>query len=436
MTTKELIQKAEQCLINGQIAQATNYLEDIPLNKVPRSEMAKTARVFRRIGMVDPALHILHPIVRPSAPLKKAATSQELLEYALCLQHVGAIDEACEVLESVPFQKAPQALLYKTVFRFAEWDYRRGIHHLIRLINLCPRDSYLNRLAQLHLATAFVAEEKYEEAATILSELQEATSLKGEYMIFCNSLEVSAQVAIYTKNFAAAEACLSEAAAILESARALDPMWVSKWRAILQAYSQNDVTALAPARQKAKAKHSWETLRELDLVASNITKDEPTILKLFFGTAFPGFRRRLAKEFGEMPVNVAYVQKDGVYTTKKFHDPIQLNKDLTGELSPGTVPHKLLVTLLADTYAGLRVGQLFNRIYPNEHFHPDTSAERVQAAARQLHKCMKSQLPGLQIVLENGFYKLDFSKFEGCIEIPKTLSMGAVERPAKNAAYK
>lgn len=436
MTIKDIIHKAEECLINGQLTEATNYLEDIPLNTIPRAEMAKTAKLFRRIGMVDPALHILHPIVRPKTPLKKPATSQELVEYALCLKDVGAIDEACELLESVSLKKAPEALLYKTVFRFAEWDYRRGIHHLIRLINLCPRDSYLNRLAQLHLATAFVAEEKYEEAATVLAELQESTSLKGEYLMFCNSLEISAQVAIYTQNFPAAEACLSEAAAVLESARALDSMWVTKWRAILNAYMKNDVNALAAARQKANAKHQWEKVRELDLVACKIENNESLMLKLYFGTAFPGFRRRLEKEFGEMPVETAYVQKDGVYTTKKFHDPINIQKDLKGDLSPNSLPHKMLVTLLADTYRGLRVGQLFSRVFPGQQYHPDHSMESVQAVARQLYKAMKSQLPGLQITFEDGFYKLDFSKFEGCIEIPKTMAFGKVEKSSKKASAK
>lgn len=422
--------------MNGQLVAATNYLEEIPLNKVPRSQMAKTAKIFRRIGMVEPALHILHPIVRAKNKLNTPATSRELIEYALCLQHVGAIDEACEILEAVSLKKSPEALLYKTVFRFAEWDYRRGIHHLIRLINLCPRDSYLNRLAQLNLATAFVAEDKYEEAATMLTELQEATSLKGEYMIFCNSLEVSAQVAIFTQNFTAAESYLSEAAAILESARALDPLWVTKWRSILHAYSKQDVTALAPARHKATAQQQWETLRELDLVSCKISHNESLILKLFFGTAFPGFRRRLNKEFGEMPVDTAYVQKDGVYTTKKFNDPIRLNKDLKGDLAPSTTAHRMLVTLLADTYRGLRVGQLFSRMFPGEYYHPDKSPERVQAAARQLYKTMKSQLPGLQISFEDGFYKLDFSKFEGSIEIPKTLSIDTAEKSGKKAAGK
>lgn len=436
MTINDLIYKAEECLINGHVAEASNYLEEIPLNKIPRADMARTAKIFRRIGMVDPALHILHPIVRAKNKLSKPATSQELVEYALCLQQVGAIDEACALLETVSLKKAPEALLYKTVFRFAEWDYRRGIHHLIRLINLCPRDSYLNRLAQLNLAIAFVAEEKYEEASTVLVELQESTSLKGEYMIFCNSLEISAQVAIYTKNFAAAESYLSEAAAILESARALDPMWVSKWRAIINAYTKNDVTALDAARKKAATKHEWEALRELDLVASKITEDESITLKLFFGTAFPGFRRRLAKEFGEMTVDTAYVQKGGVYTTNKFQNPIRIQKDLKGNFSPSTAAHKMFVTLLSDTYRGLRVGQIFSRIFPGENYHPDSSPERVQATARQLFKAMKSQLPGLQITFEEGFYKLDFSKFEGVIEIPKNLSVSTAEKPSKKVAGK
>ncbi|MCC6138838.1 MAG: hypothetical protein IT287_09405 [Bdellovibrionaceae bacterium] len=419
--SKEIIrqlQSIENQIISGNLPEAKNHLLRIPNHKIPRDLVAKTAQLFRRVGAVESALQILLPLVRPKAQSSALASWEEIIEYAICLKRLGCTEEACEFLKSVPVEDAPEALLYKTLFRFSEWDYRGGVRQLLKVINSCPRDSYLNRLAQLHLASAFIAEEKFSEAEIVLSELRESSSLNGESFLFFNSLEISAKAAILMGSFKQAEQCLNEADVIAKSFKAFDAFWLLKWRSILNAFTNKDTSLLEPARREARANFHWEALRELDFYSCKIQRDENTYLKLFFGTAYPGYRRSLVRDFGEPNATNAFLSQNGVYSTQE-QNSINVFKDFDGELSPGGAPHQLLLVLLTDTYRGLRTGQIHNYIFPEETYSPTESAERVEHVVHRLRKLMVAHLPGLQINHENEVYRLDFTHFKQVLKIPK-----------------
>lgn len=414
------LNQAEDYVLNGRLSEAGNQLRKIALNKIPREEFARAAQLFRRVGAFDSALQLLMPIVRPNEKNVEPATPEEIVECAVCLQRVGAVDEACALLDSVPADQAPESLLYRTIFRFGEWDYRGGVHHLLRLINLSARDSYLNRLAQFHLASAFVVEGKFQEAETLLSELREATSLKGEYLMFYNCLELSTQVAVLTKNFARAEECLKEAEVVLNGKKTVDGFWILKWRSIMNAYFKKDIALLEPARKEALVKRQWEVLRELDFASCKIQRDENILNKLYFGSSFPGYRRILAKEFGEPAAAHTYIQKDGRYVTSAAN-AISIFTEKGMPVGFNKSAYNLLVMLLSDTYRGVRAGQLHSKLFGGEMFHPVTSTEQVQKLVAEARPVLEKLMPGVQIAHEDGSYKLDFSRFQGSLEVPKNL---------------
>lgn len=415
--TKSL-QRIEDHILTGNTAEAKNSLLRIPIHKVPRVNIAKMAQLFRRVGSVESALQILLPFVRPKAQSNLLASWEEIIEYAICLKRVGCTEEACEFLKSVPVEDAPEALFYKTLFRFSEWEFRGGVRQLLKVINSCPRDSYLNRLAQLHLASAFIAEEKYSEAEIVLNELRESSSLKGESFLFFTSLEVSTKAAVLMGNFKQAEQCLNEADMISKNFKNFDGFWVLKWRSILNAFLAKDVSALEPARREAQAKCHWEALRELDFYSCKILFDENTYLKLYFGTAYPGYRRWLNRDFTAPVPSHAYLGQNGTYSTQE-QNAINVFKDFDGELSPGGAPHHLLLVLLTDTYRGLRTGQLHSYLNPEETFNPTESTQQIEHVVHRLRKLMVNHLPGLQVTHENDVYRLDFSNFTGVLKIPK-----------------
>jgi len=414
---KDLLKQAEELIVAGRAPEAAKVLTKIEAGKLPRAEIVRASKLFRWVGAADQGLRLLLPIVRPKARLLQEATPQEKAECAITLQRLGSLEEACELLEEVDENVVPEALLYRTVFRFSEWDYRGGIAHLLRLTTLAPKDSYLYRLAQLNLASAFVYEEKYTEAETLLHELRNTTSEKGEQVLFCNALEISAQVAVFTGNLKRADECLTEAEKVLAGAKTLDKLWLVKWRAILSAYQNNDVKELNAARAEAIAKRHWETLRELDFVTCKIKPDENILRRLYFGTQFDGYRRRLARNFALPTQTHAAVHKDSIYKEAKGKD-LKMFADLDGDLKPGELPHLLLVLLISDAYRSLRSGQLHSRLFPGDYFNPYSSLDRVHQIVKRTRKALDKQIPGLEITHDDGVYRLDFSKLSRSIEIP------------------
>lgn len=417
------LDQAEECALSGRLSEAASLLRKIAIDKIPRAEAARAAQLYRRVGMFESALVLLLPIVRPKEKAKAAATPIETVECAVNLQRAGAIEEAFALLDSVPPEQCPESLLYKTILRFGEWDFRGGVHNLLKLINITPRDSYLNRLAQYHLAGAFILEGKFQEAETILSELREITSQKGEGLMFFNTLELSTQAAVLTKNFAKAEQCLAEGEAFVAKAPSVDSFWILKWRSILSAYFKKNISLLEPAKKAAAIKRQWETLRELDFASCKIERNEALITKLYFGSNYPGYRRILAKEFGEPTAPVAYVKNGGTYSLEASA-PIFTHDQIAKGL--GKMGYNLLVLLLSDSYRGLRAGQIHNRLFAGEAYQPVESLEKVQKLVLETRTAFDKQLNGIQIAFNEGSYKLDFSRFEGCLESPKVLPRLAI----------
>jgi len=420
---KLLLEQAEERIISGQIPEAATLLSKISLNKIPRAEHVRASRLFRRTGAFDLSLRLLLPVVRPKAAILQPATPEEIAECAIALQRSGSLEEACELLEKVSPADVPEALLYKSIFRFSEWDYRGGVKHLLQLLNVCERGSYLQRLAQLNLASAFVVEESFQEAEALLSDLRASTSERGEYLMFCNSLEVSAQVAIFTGDYAKAEEFLTQAEAVVKGAKTLDALWVMKWRAIAQAFRQKSTAPLVKARAQAVEARHWETVRELDFASCKVKFDAEVYRRLYFGTQFPAYRRRLVKAFGEPAENVAFVHEGGEYRTEG-KKALNLFRDLQDELSPGDLPHLLFMFLISDAYRNWRSGQIHSKIFPGEYFNPYTSLDRVHQVVTRLRKAMVQQIPGIDIFNDNGIYKLDLSGLKNPIEIPKELPVG------------
>lgn len=427
------LNQAEECAIAGRLSEAASLLRKISIEKIPRDEAARAAQLFRRVGMFESALLLLLPIVRPKEKMSAPATAIETVECAVNLQRAGAIEEAFALLDSVPPELCPESLLYKTILRFNEWDFRGGVHNLLRLINITPRDSYLNRLAQFHLASAFILEGKFQEAETILSELREITSQKGEGLMFFNTLELSTQAAVLTKNFSKAEQCLAEGEAFSQKAPSVDRFWILKWRSILEAYFKKDVSLLEPAKKAAAIKKQWEVVRELDFASCKIERNDNLVTKLFFGSNYPGYRRVLTKEFGEPSAVVAYLQKGGSYSLD-HSAPVFNHAQIAPAL--GKMAYNLLVLLLSDSYRGMRAGQLHNRLFLGEAYLPVQSLEKVQKLVLETRTVFDKQLAGLQIAFNDGSYRLDFSRFEGSLEVPKVLPHLAITDKRESVSKK
>lgn len=414
-----LLNQAEECIISGQIREAGELLKRLRSKQIPRKDVCRAAQLYRRVGWVEQGLRLLMPIVRPKANLIQSASPEERAEFAVGLQFAGSLEEARQILNGISESEVPEVLLYKAIFRFPEWDYAQAIPDLNRLIQISPPDSYLEQVARLNLAAALVVEEKFADAEPILDDLTRKTAERGQYLLHCNSLEISAQAAIFSGDFSRAEQLLTKAESVLTGIKTFDRLWLIKWRAILQAMLNEDPLLLRSARVEADRRLHWETSRELDFVACKIRPNESLLLKLYFGSRAVAYRKRLERHFHLPDLNRVYVGRNGEFQAAEPQKFVRCFQDLQDELSPGDLPHLLLIQLLSDTYSGARSGEIHSRLFPKQFFNPYTSLDRVHHVVQRLREMLTMQIPGLTLRSDGGFYRLDFSALETPIEIPR-----------------
>jgi hypothetical protein len=414
---EDLLKRAEERIVAGQIRQAAEVLDKIKPTSVARNYLCRVAQLLRRVGSYDAALRLLMPIVRPKAKLVNPASNAEKAEYAICLQRFGSLEEARDLLNEIPEDAVPDALLYKAIFHFPNWEYAEAVPHLERLIAITAKGSYLHQVGCLNLSAALVTAEKYQEAESVLSELRQATADAGRLLLFCNALEVSAQAAIFSGRFAMARDFLNSAESVLSGVKTFDRLWLIKWRAILNAIENKEPAFLAPAREEAKLKQHWETHRELDFISCKIRYDADLARKLYYGSAAPRYRERIARHI-EIPSSPhIYVLKDREYRSEA-EGAVHCMKDLTGQLSAGDLPNLVLLNLLSDAYRGLRSGQIHSRLFPGDFFNPYTSLDRVHQVIKRVRTEAEEQIKGLEIEHVDGVYSLDLTALKTPIEIP------------------
>ncbi len=412
---KSLLDGAEELIIQGRIKEAGLALSQLETERLPRSQIARTAGLLRRTGRTEDALRLLTPVVRPEARLVNPATQSEILEYAIGLQKNGSVDEARELLAQVDPIDKHEVLLYRAIFHFPDWEYDKAIPHLQELLRLESPDSYLHQVAQLNLAAALVTVEDYAAAAPILKRLRQETAARGHSLLHCNALEVAAQAAIFARDFKSANDCLTNAESILTGVKTFEHLWLVKWRSVLSALETRKPEHLDVAYEEARRKNHWETLRELDFVRCQITHDPQLALKIYYGSAAKAYRERVKRHVHVPSVDRLFIGRDFSFyadTPASKH----LLFDFAGQLSPGKLPHVILMNLCSDAYREFRPGQLYSRLFPREHFNPYTSPDRLHQLMKRLRSELKQQMPGARLIHANGYYKVDLNDLSFCLE--------------------
>jgi hypothetical protein len=229
-------------------------------------------------------------------------------------------------------------------------------------------------------------------------------------------LEVAAQSALFTSRFTAAEDYLNRAEQALSGVKTFERLWLIKWRAAIEAFKSQDASKLAPARAEAGLKNHWETFRELDFLSCKTAYDPALARKLYFGSAAPAYRARLERHF-EIPRSPRVFITQGFNYTADAGSSIHFLNGFDGALSPGDLPHLVLMVLLSDAYRSLRSGQLHSRLFPGDYYNPFTSLDRVHQVMKRARTEIAAQWPGADIVHTGGVYRLDLSNVDKAVEI-------------------
>lgn len=418
------LEHIEALVREGDAARARRALEAISRGEIPRDGLARHAALARRAGLVALAVRWLRPYVRPAPRRPERPTDAEAIEYAASLIRLGATSEAMRLLDSFPPERHPQAGFERAAAYIVEWRYADAIPLLQAYVRSPDVSGYQRLVGKVNLAAACVHEQQLERAGYLLRELLFETSVRRHALLLSSALKLAAISFIAQRDFHRAETFLSRCAVDPEG-KALDTLFVRKWRAVAALVGRPDGaderSAMHAVSAEARRLGHWETCRDCDRLVAIHAGDEALLLRVFFGTPYEAFRGRLLAEFGR-PVSLpeSYLWAPP-YEGRKLELDAYAGKTARAGLVPGSMPHRLLLTLAGDFYRPLGTAAIFAALYPGEIYHPSYAANRIHQTVRALRGWLAEHAPGVAIAERRGHYRLVVSPPWG-IRVPGAAS--------------
>lgn len=450
MNFEAVTSEFDELIRSGQRELAGRKIKEIKISSIPRAHINSMANLARRTGHINLAWQMIAPIIRPKFPLATPATDIEKATYTIILLALGAIPEAVELLESAN-PESPEINLAFAFAHISRWDYLAAIPKLRLYLRFEKITLYEKMVAQVNLAASYVASGNTKDGSPLLQEILEITSQNNWHLLNRNALEISAQLAIQLEKWTDGETLLKQAKHDSDNQFNLDNFFVTKWQAII-ALLKNGPTPpalkeLSELRDLAIKNKHWETIRDCDFYQAITTKNSELALRLYFGTPFSSYRKRLmhrARDWLTVPAEYEWQALEQhsklqpaapMPATKVFN--LSLGEELSGtaKVKPGTALYRALAAMTSDFYRPFSVGSLHSLVFPKEHFNPDSSPRRVSFLIQRLRGWFKENYLPLNIVSEVDGFKLQATEpFTFILEKSGPVKVEKTSEPAQYLA--
>jgi len=408
-----LLAEVDVLLKEGKSGAARARLLHLKAHQVPAQYRLACAKSSRRAGIPHLGLKFLNSVVRPTGRLAQAATAEEIAEYGADLIGVGASSEALILLASVKAD-VPEVMLFQAFAHFAQWNYRDAIPFLERYLRHPRIQGYSRLIGLANLGSALV-HERAAAARHVLHELVTQTQKEKLPLLEGNARLFSAELEIYQRDWRTARHHLDEAERIFSGSESLEPLFLRKWRAVLEmSQAANPVTktgAIERVRNEALERRHWETVRDCDFHLAVCLKNPALAIHLIYGTPFASFRDHLTKLFGEtLEMPPVYTLELGPSDKEEAVFSMDLQTGVMGKkrtkLKVGQLPHRLLRTLASDFYRPFRGAQIHSALFPDEYFNPNSSPQRIRQLIARLRATLVKEKTPLEIIESEGAYRL------------------------------
>lgn len=356
--------ECENWIRGGQALKSAHALKKLNFAKVPRAKLATLCALARRSNAVAIGLKNLRPFVRPSSIHAKKANSAELIEYAMELNRVGAFSEADLILQDSRLSTEPKALLARAFACMLQWNYDEALSYLDAYLGFEDLTNYERLTAQVNRLAClkFLSDPRF---TRLYEELRKTLEQEGHHLLLANTLETFSQHLIDNQAWSEAESVLKAAEKLLLEEHGRPLLFVRKWQRILSALRKNSITDLESFRAEAAELHDWETMRDLDFHQTRLDPECLWANKVYYGTPYPSFRRKLEK-IRDYPAAEWYGSGDVSL------DP-WFPKNNEGDLA-----HRTMILFLRDLYRPIGPGEIFANIHQDEYFDIASLSVRVR----------------------------------------------------------
>ncbi len=419
--TDQQIREMDDWIRAGKQGKARRLLFAINLKRISREQALPLADIARRVNVPRYVLLILKPVVKPQTQIRPPASAKEIAFYATGLSRLGVYDEAEKLLQSLAATKDPEVILFQAYNSMFQWNFFAAIQKLQTYLRSELISPYQKQVGRINLAACLVSEEKWVAAESVLaqifSEIETDLSTGKQSLLYGNSLEIAAQMAIKRGQLETANELITKAEELLSGSESRYEFFVKKCRAILHLLSDKTPTSsierLQKIKQEGERAGNWEAVRDLEFYQAWILRDENLFLRLYFGTPFTSYKKRIIKTFGffkVLPASYDWCLGSGTGTDHSRTRVFDLRKGC--ELGGGAMMSKfplllrLLTILCSDFYRPVAQGTLISKLYPDEFYNPISSPIKADQAISRLRYWFKRENVPLKIYARRGAFRL------------------------------
>lgn len=414
----------EELIRSGRHNKANRLIQSFNIANLTRDERLEYSTQARRLGLTIQALKALNKVVYPESKLTPSATQEELLSYALTLTSLGLKQQALQVYKSIRFNFNSDAILNYSYLLMNIWEYRlaaKNLRHFLKKFH--NENNYKLFIAKINLTACNIAALEYDSSIAILNELIPELEKEKHYLLLGNCYELMGQCYFYNMNYEKAIKVLNRAHELLKNQKGRYLFYVKKWATLSKLYkNKNEIHSfndIYHIKDEALAAKDWETVRECDYHLSILKKDVLLFKKVYFGTPFNGYRKKMRSH--------ELYQKIGA---NKFLWKIgPINKNLTLDLStglftdnnnlpPGENIHKLISFLCSDFYKSFSMSEIFEGVFPSSVYNPQHSNNNVYQLINRTRNYLNAKKIDLSIKCNDHNYVLN-SNFGLLVEVEK-----------------
>jgi hypothetical protein len=267
-------------------------------------------------------------------------------------------------------------------------------------------------LAKLNLASSHEFEGHTAKARALTEELLPLAGGRQWRLIERDALLLAGELGMRRADWGDARRRFREALAVSEGA-GLDPILAEKWLAILDIHEfpgdAASFTRLETLKAKAIGLHKWEVSRDCDFHSACVRRDGEILNRLYYGTYFGSFRRRLirdTREFWTPPNHYLWRPAPGSGGTVVDVSMGEFRQGGRSEKLENDMRLRLFQILTLDLYRPFKIGGLFLELYPDKHFDVINSSQTVANVIQRLRGLFRERGWGMDVECVDRLYRL------------------------------
>lgn len=406
---EDLYQRLQELIATGKHLECHKELETLNPKKIPRVHAYSFGELAFRIHFHLFSLKVMHRFIHPETPFEDPASDKEKMIYASALYSLGSIQESLALLNTIDPINEPESLFFKALAGFYDWNYKDGVTFLENFITFPTITPYRRLLGKINLAAAYVSIQDWSSADALLGELKKecAQSDAKSFLGYC--YEIEAQSKFFRGLYDESINDLLKSKSLLEAQGGVYLFFVEKWILIarlMKTRAPEELKELMQFRQQALKMNQWDTIRECDLFEAIACRNFTLIRKVIFGSPSEDYRRRARQLYTENIKPLGRFMWEIRPVDYAGDDPLEVFDPYAEKLFKKAILLQVFQALTQDFYKPFTLGNLFQRVFPEEKFNPFSSPPRLLQLLKRLNSWFIEENIPLRVSFKKSEFKL------------------------------